>query len=215
MNCGVESSTSPRRSATRTHIYTGQRRNGEPDRRSLVRPAFIPPLTVSRTAGWIKSVMATFWLGFVLWRSPHVGRLNRSNAVKTFANPAHMCSLHSALASLLRAARKRSISASPVLQPRLTRTSTEEVSMAASTWKAVLPNPDNSCATDSAKTVLLHDKHVFDMHVFAAPAPPKRAVTGSDRGMKPRKPLDPAEIRGSSRSRFFRALRYRLGAIQR
>jgi hypothetical protein len=33
--------------------------------------------------------------------------------------------------------------------------------------------------------------------------------------MEPRKPLDPAEIRGSYRSRFFRALRYRLGAIQR
>ena len=40
-------------------------------------------------------------------------------------------------------------------------------------------------------TVPLHDKDVFDTHVLAcaAPAPPKRAVTGVDRGtMAPRKP---------------------------
>src|SRR4029077_3150208 len=41
------------RSASQTHTCIDRRRCAGPDRRSLVLPAFVPPLTVARTAGWI------------------------------------------------------------------------------------------------------------------------------------------------------------------
>jgi len=98
------------------------------------------------------------------------------------------------------------------------------------TFRIADPQPDDACQRPHSWckippaaaggpyrcTVPLHDKDVFDTHVLAcaAPASPKRAVTGADRGtMEPRKPLPSARIPGGIP--VFRGPSLPLGAIQR
>src|SRR5262249_1987749 len=103
------------RSWFRTHTCIDQRRYGGPARRSLVQPAFFPPLTVARTAGWICRLWCSRYLGALV---PVV------DGVALWPPQAAMpfLSLSSALARTFQASRKRSTSASVVVQPRLTRT---------------------------------------------------------------------------------------------
>jgi len=75
---------------------------------------------------------------------------------------------------------------------------------------------ENPAGSGRHQALPLHDKHVFDRHVgCTAPAPPKRAVTGTDRGtMEPRKPS--ARSSGFTRGiPVFSGLPLPLGVIQR